>query len=382
LCTLVVVAQLQSVVAWDKEGHEAVGMTTMSALQPEPVAQVKRLMHGRDAVEVSAWAHKVNKKFPWTNDLHFQRQPSMTRCKGADLSICPGNKCLLQAMKHFYARLVAKPEKVPLVDIDWGKQKLTDADAVKYLINLVGDLHQPLHFGGALDLEGANITVEFRGKKVSLYDIWDKELTQTTIKEDPQFWWGGWTHVQHSGRTRVEYEQDSEKWKKAGILEFDRWANESADYLCDHIYKNPMSGQDLLPEMKAGNFKLREDLFQMWKREMLSKILVAGARTAIVLNSVLQHREGKEQLHAGTAVTGVEDGDEEPEKRVTVGRRADIAQHGVKPIHGVAALASNMAVFVVIQVLFLWLMRMWRGKDVTARADRAKQAGGPGGKSI
>eukprot|EP00929_Paragymnodinium_shiwhaense_P114868 TRINITY_DN83414_c0_g1_i1.p1 TRINITY_DN83414_c0_g1~~TRINITY_DN83414_c0_g1_i1.p1 ORF type:complete len:395 (-),score=96.98 TRINITY_DN83414_c0_g1_i1:198-1382(-) len=356
--------------AWDKDGHEAIGMTTMSALQPEPVAQVKRLMHGHDAVEVSAWAHKVNKKYPWTLELHFQRQPER-RCRGADLSVCPDNKCLVKALNHFYGRLVNKPT----VDIDWGKGiKLTDADCLKYLINLIGDLHQPMHFGLAGEKD---LMVYFRGKTVSMFDIWDSEITQATIKESPGFWWGGWTHVQ---RTRVEYENDGARWKKDGVQEFERWANETVEYLCDHIYKNPMTGEDMLPQLQSGNFRLSEGLFQQWKREMLSKMLVAGARTAIVLNSILAHREGMEQLHGGTAVSGVEEGDEElASGKPVAGRKSDMPR-GVKPTQGFSAFGINVLIFLTTQFFFLWLMRIWRGKDKVAQADRAKHGAAEGGK--
>jgi len=34
---------------------------------------------------------KVNKKYSWTSDLHFQRQPAW-KCEGVDTSHCDGNK--------------------------------------------------------------------------------------------------------------------------------------------------------------------------------------------------------------------------------------------------------------------------------------------------
>jgi len=322
-------------------------------------------------VDVAAWAHKVNKKYPWTVALHFQKQPSM-RCKGAELSVCPGNKCLVNPLKHFYGRLVNKP----MVEIDWGPGiKLTDADCVKYLINLLGDLHQPLHFGVA-GAEGENLTVNFRGKMHSMYAIWDAEITQATIKESPAFWWGGWTHVQ---RTRIEYERDGARWTKDGVLEFERWANESADYLCEHVYRHPTTGKDLLPELQSGSFRLSEDLFQTWKREMLSKMLVAGARTAIVLNSVLQHREGQHELHGGTAVSGVDDADDEVVHKSEPGWKSEIP-HGTRTTQGIYALAINACIFLVTLVVFLQVMRIWRGKNVLAQADRAKHL--DGGKKI
>jgi len=336
--------------AWDKDGHEAIGMTTMSALQTGPVAQVKRLMHGKDAVDVAAWAHKVNKKYPWTSELHFQKNQ---KCGETNFTDCPGNRCLVKALKHFYGRLVNKQ----LVNIEWpGGIKLTDADAVKFLINLIGDLHQPMHFGVQGDDLGLKINVTFRGKKVSLYDMWDREITQAVIKDSPGFWWGGWTHVQ---RTRIEYDQDGEKWKKEGINMFDKWANESVKFLCNTVYGNLLAktGQDVLPEtMSSGNFHVDEVLFESWKRELLSRLLVAGARTAIVLNSILQQREAI-NLQGGTAVSELE-GEDDNERRgpPPVGRKAEIP-HGVKVVHGPQALATNSGICVVVVILFLLLVR-------------------------
>eukprot|EP00927_Polykrikos_kofoidii_P071986 TRINITY_DN68161_c0_g1_i1.p1 TRINITY_DN68161_c0_g1~~TRINITY_DN68161_c0_g1_i1.p1 ORF type:complete len:435 (+),score=61.69 TRINITY_DN68161_c0_g1_i1:111-1307(+) len=353
-------------VGWDKDGHEAIGMTTMSALEAEPMSQIKRLMHGKDAVEIAAWAHKVNKKFPWTSELHFQRQPTMT-CEGADLSLCPGNRCLVKALQHFFGRLVNKP----LVEIDWGAGiKLTDSDCLKYIINLLGDLHQPLHFAVTPGIIGSNVSVIFRDREMSMFDFWDKELTQATIRGEPTFWWGGWTHVK---RTRVEFERDGALWKQNGAAEFWRWANETAEYMCHHVYLNPVTGRSILSEMKSGKLHVTEELFEQWKREMLSKMLVAGARTAIVLNAILAHREGMEQLHSGTAVTGVDEGDDAPEARNAVtGRRAEIKLHGGQPMHGFAAFGVNLCIFGAVLLVFHSLMRIWRGRGATQEADAAK----------
>jgi len=351
--------------AWDKDGHEAIGMTTMSALDTTAVAQVKHLMGGKDAADVAAWAHKVNKKYPWTTDLHFQRQPS-TRCEKAEIENCKDNKCLMKAILYFYGRLTGKN----LVEITWPEGvKLTDADCLKYLINLLGDMAQPLHFGTADTDMGRNITVLFRGKKTTLYDVWDKEITQTVIKNEPHFWWGGWTHVQ---RTRVEYEQDSEQFKKEHELLLNRWADESAKFMCSSVYKNPITGKQITEELDAsGVFKLNEQLYEVWKREMFSKMLVAGARIAIVLNSILHHREG--QLHAGTAVSHLEGEEEEEESsKVFTGRRADIPhkQH----IRGLPAFLLNLFIGSIALFCFLVLMRLWSGPDRVKQAEREKRS--------
>jgi len=369
-------ALLPIVLAWDKDGHEAIGMTTMSALQNGPTAQVKRLMGGKDAVDVAAWAHKVNKKYPWTLQLHFQKQPSAGRCKNIDLSNCEGNRCLVQALKHFYGRLVNKP----LETIDWGSGvKLTDADCVKYLINLMGDLHQPLHLGNAEDDMGKNIKVNFRGKTMSLYDLWDKELAQAVIKDSPGFWWGGWTHVQ---RTRSEYEKDSARWKQDGVGMFDQWATETMQFACEDVYKNPVSGKMLVDEAKenGGIVRISANLFEAWKREMLSRMLVAGARTAIVVNSILAQREVG-HLQAGSGVAELEGEDDEEKKAAVAARRnghtrLESHQH----TGGLTAFVENLFVFSAVFVVFIYTVRTWQGAAELDAASKAKLSNSEGSK--
>mmetsp|Transcript_49517 Transcript_49517/g.80299 ORF Transcript_49517/g.80299 Transcript_49517/m.80299 type:complete len:409 (+) Transcript_49517:98-1324(+) len=376
---LALVTDLPVASAWDKDGHEAIGMTTMSALETGAVAEVKHLLGGRDAADVAAWAHKVNKKFPWTTELHFQRQPT-TRCERAELTNnCPDNRCLVQAIKHFYGKLTGKEH---MVDITWpAEMKLTDADELKYLINLLGDMHQPLHFGTADTDMGRNITVQFRGKTESLYDFWDKTIAQTVIHDSPGFWWGGWTHVQ---RTRVEYEKDSEAFKKEHEVMLGRWADETAKFLCTSVYRNPLTGKQITDEMVGGVFKISDELYETWKREMLSKMLVAGARTAIVLNSILHHREGK-QLKAGSSIThleGEEEVDEIEEERArgppAKGRKADIPRVGKNHTQGIGALGANLAIGLVCIFCFLVLMRIWAGPSVNLNRAQAekRQSGG------
>lgn len=294
-----------------------------------------------------------------------------------DLSNCPDNRCLIKALKHFYGRLVNKPS----VDINWGSGvKLTDADCLKYLINLIGDLHQPLHLGFDEGDMGRNISVNFRGRTMSLYDLWDKELTQAVMKDSPGFWWGGWTHVQ---RTRSEYEKDSAKWKTDGVGMFDQWATESLQFACEDVYRNPVSGQRITDEAErqGGIARIDDNLFEAWKREMLSKMLVAGARTAIVVNSILAQREA-EHLHAGSGVAELEGEEDENAKAAAAARRNGHAHvPGHKHVEGIVAFALNLVIFAGVGLLFMYTMRIWTGTAVVDNAQKAKQTGTGGKKT-
>jgi len=359
--------------AWDKEGHEAIGMTTMSALDVVATANIKHLMGGKDAADVAAWAHKVNKKYPWTTELHFQRQPSVKtgRWAKADLSDCKDNRCLMKAILHFYGRLTGNN----FAEIAWPNGiKLTDADCLKYLITLMGDMHQPLHFGTAETDVGRNISVLFRGKSTTLYDMWDKEITQAVIKDAPTFWWGGWTHV---GRTRVEYEKDKEDFKKEHEKMLQKWADEVAEFSYDSVYRNPLTGKQIVDELdRNGVFRINENLYETWKREMLSKMLVAGARTAVLLNSILHYREAG-NLHGGTSVSHLEGEEDEEEEHVkgppARGRKGELPRRAKRSMQGYTALLINLGIGLVAVFAFLVLMRIWAGPDRSSQGAREKK---------
>merc|ERR1711953_630324 len=124
-----------------------------------------------------------------------------------------------------------------------------------------------------------------------------------------------------------------------------------------------------------GVISIDEGLFETWKREKCSKILVAGARTAIVLNSILDHREAA-NLQGGTAISHIE-GEEDEEARSKVpraGRLADPHHHaGFNARQGLSATAINFGIFFCVLVVFLRIMRLWQGKDALAQADKAKR---------
>ncbi len=48
--------------------------------------------------------------------------------------------------------------------------------ALKFVIHLAGDLHQPLHLGYAKDYGGNSITLKYFGKTVKLHGLWDSSV--------------------------------------------------------------------------------------------------------------------------------------------------------------------------------------------------------------
>ena len=104
----------------------------------------------------------INKSF---KSYHFVSVPDRN-CSGVDLvRDCGGEGCILSGIPRFAM-------EVADVTLPLSQRSL----ALKYLIHLVADLHQPMHIGFKSDHGGVGVTVHLPGHrhKHHLHQIWDR----------------------------------------------------------------------------------------------------------------------------------------------------------------------------------------------------------------
>ncbi|KAF4681919.1 hypothetical protein FOZ60_011360 [Perkinsus olseni] len=291
---------------WDVDGHEAVGMVAMSALDGRASNQLKRLLQGKDAVEDAGWAHKAESAIPWSKPLHFIQQPEpFSNTLVINDITCPDGQCLLEAIKIFYDqakgdtskssqkdRLMRSATRLPV--------QVTDADAVRFLINLIGDMHQPLHEGSLTDDFGRKTLVALpNGSVMSLYELWDHDIIQSTIQNHPQFWWSGWTHIQRVDTNT--YNADKKAWQEDNTAALTKWCQENAEFANQFIYTNPLTNERF-PLGGDAPIEVDAALLDKWRQLLIQRILLAGSRTAIILNDILESSAAP-GLRSGSIVT-------------------------------------------------------------------------------
>jgi hypothetical protein len=132
---------------------------------------------------------------------------------------------------------------------------------LKILLHLLGDLHQPLHDGYALDKGGNKTQVSFFGHNTNLHKVWDTEIiTHSNIsKEDclkliPKY--------SHSKLTQL---------LKPDIV---KWMKESRSYL-PTVYG-------------FTDNKLSEDYLEKSVPIVEQQILLGGLRLATILNQIFK----------------------------------------------------------------------------------------------
>lgn len=388
------------VAAFDIDAHDAIGQTTASAMDQQATKQVKRLLDGKDASDVAGWGHQVDDTFPGMERLHFQIHDDTAGqpfCGPAESRVvkCEDNICLMSAIKHFYGKVLEKERRkfdYPAIDYNKAAQgvKFSDADSVKMLINLLGDLHQPMHLGFAGSDTGRAVKLKFRGKEMTLYDFWDKTISETVRDQESNFWLSGWTHVR---AVQEDFAKDKELFKSQGAFKaFETWAQETADLACSEAYVlqgKKLAGPDA--GSQSSPVEVTESDYQRWRKVWMRQILLAGERTAIVLNDILDDSKAS-KLHEGAGVkTNADKKQEEVMKQWQKEREAERKKEprrtsATGPRIHVGNATTNLGIAAVVVTLFLFVVNhgpnpaRW-GEMIMSMLEGSSSgnSGGPGG---
>lgn len=135
--------------------------------------------------------------------------------------------------------------------------------ALKFIIHLIGDLHQPFHVGNGTDRGGNSVKLSFFGRETNLHSVWDNAMInqkQLSFTE-----WSDWLNRQIS-------EEDVKQWSETDPLV---WIGESAK-IRDNAYPKTSSLRYQYLYQNLPILKLR--------------IKQAGVRLAAYLNELLKEQ--------------------------------------------------------------------------------------------
>lgn len=185
--TVCIVATLTAVLspqarAWGPLGHRLVGHLAQSELSPKARAEVARLLRGEaepTLAGVSTWADELR-----SNDPGLGRRSSRWHyvnlaedgCRYEAARDCKRGDCVVEAIRRQRAVLA-----------DRSKPDAARAQALKFLVHFVGDVHQPLHAGHAENRGGNDIQINLDGKGSNLHRLWDSELLATAKRAEPEW---------------------------------------------------------------------------------------------------------------------------------------------------------------------------------------------------
>jgi hypothetical protein len=151
--------------AWGKTGHRvvaAIADTQLSGLARAHVEQI--LGPGESLDEAANWPDEM-RSAPGTFWQKTATPWHYVTLNGITYDHAPAEGDALEALAHF--RSVLKDSAATRAD-----QQL----ALRFIVHLVGDLHQPLHVGKCCDKGGNDVKVTWFGKPTNLHAVWDSAI--------------------------------------------------------------------------------------------------------------------------------------------------------------------------------------------------------------
>lgn len=158
--------------AWGPEGHAIVADIAQARLDPAAAAQVTALLklEGYDRLDqVASWADQHRKEMPGTAGWHYVDIPLAAPAYEAARDCRQGN-CIVAQLEHF-TRTLADRSASPQARLE----------ALKWVVHLAGDIHQPMHAVDNDDKGGNTVQVQFFGVGTNLHSVWDGRVIEHAL---------------------------------------------------------------------------------------------------------------------------------------------------------------------------------------------------------
>jgi hypothetical protein len=242
-------------ISWGTIGHRTVAQIAANHLTPEAKRGIYVLLGNQSLADVSTWADEVRneptykKTAPW----HYLNLP------------------LGLSYEQFVAAVKSQPNENIYTALLKCEKELADKNVsldqkaidLRFIVHLVGDLHQPMHISRAEDKGGNSIQVQFLGKGTNLHALWDSKL------------------IEHEG---LDYSQMAKDYDKASTAQINQWQH---DDVLKWIYESYQTSSKLYTEVQSGS-KLDEDYYNRQLPIVKQRIEIAGIRLAGLLNTLFK----------------------------------------------------------------------------------------------
>jgi S1/P1 Nuclease len=289
--------------AWGCKGHQTIALLAERHLTPEAKQLVLRLLTDNPVDPElkrycgSAVTDLLADASTWPDDIRSQRNngpwhyidiPRGTQPRKPLEQFCGAAGCVTRAISEQLAILQ-----------DQTAAAAKRAEAVRYIVHFVGDLHQPLHAMTNADEGGNCVPVKYLRRAPSehadrftpnLHGVWDTAILERDMEgADP---------AEFVDRLEELFTGKLESWQSAGV-HLDDWVWESYDDAEKFVYKPLVPAVAIEPDVpvhscsddnRIGERLLREhitagDAYQQQAAPVVEqRIMQAGIRLAMILN--------------------------------------------------------------------------------------------------
>jgi hypothetical protein len=158
---------IQQVHAWGQTGHRITGSIAEQYLTDDAKAAIKQLLPNESLAEASTYADEMrsNPDEFWQKEARPYHYVTVPQGKHYHEVGAPEEGDAFTALQKFSK--IVKDATAPLKE----RQR-----ALRFIVHIIGDLHQPLHAGNGTDKGGNDVKLEFFWDDSNLHRVWDSGL--------------------------------------------------------------------------------------------------------------------------------------------------------------------------------------------------------------
>jgi hypothetical protein len=164
ICGLFLSTQL---LALGQTSHRVTGELATLYLNDHSKHQLQKLLGNQSLAEISTYVDKMQ-----SEDSEYWKKTS----KPFHFVTVPDDKTYVEVGAPVQGDAVSALKKYSELLINNQSSTADKAFAVKWIVHIIGDLHQPLHAGNGLDRGGNQFKVTYFGKKTNLHSVWDYHM--------------------------------------------------------------------------------------------------------------------------------------------------------------------------------------------------------------
>ena len=251
--SIILLLTVKSASAWGVTGHRVVAEIAQRHLNAKAKKEIHKLIGAAPLAFWANWPDFIKSDTAWrfAGKWHYVDLPGHI----AKYDFIRDLKALRG--ENLYTQILAMQAQLQDKSLPADKRQT----ALKFLIHLVGDLHQPLHVGRNEDQGGNRIQVSWFNKPSNLHALWDETLVD----------FQQWSYTEYATVLDIADKTQVQQWQNSS---YEDWFYES-HVLSDKIY-------DQTPQ----NAKLSYQYNYLFVQDLNDQLLKAGLRLAKILNSI------------------------------------------------------------------------------------------------
>ncbi|WP_019039547.1 S1/P1 nuclease [Psychroflexus tropicus] len=234
---------------WGQNGHRTVGETAERFLKRSVKNKIDKILNGQSIADASTYADEIksdrsyDKYKPW----HYANIPFDQSYAEADKN--PEGDVVFgieECIRQLKSNSLSKKE---------------EGFYLKMLIHLVGDMHQPLHFGLKEDKGANDFKVKWFRQSTNMHSVWDTKMIESY----------NMSYSELSDNLPEMSKSELKSIKSGTLLD---WVEEVRDLTRD-VYNSAEQDENL-------SYRYMYDWFDVAKIQMKK----AGIRLAVILNDI------------------------------------------------------------------------------------------------